>query len=440
MAKLMGKNKGAKRFSMNFAETVHENVVERASGSVMFGYLKLPHGVNLFKETPGSKELLDFLPYEVTATRHPDRNEARGTAMKGTYWYKLPFKIHRNIGPMKDAVVCPKTFHLPCPICDYRQQRIADGAPQSEIDSLRPSKRVLYAVVPRGNQNFEEKLHIWNISNACFQKKLDEEINEKPECGCFPDPDDGYTLAIRFSEEVFQKNKFASTSRIDFEEREAPIEDAIVEKLIKLDDVLNVLPNKELSALFFDEDGVDVDSEEDAIVEEVVASFTPQTRAKKAVAPVVKKPEPEEVEPVLTVQALEVDEEFYCVACAGTGLSTKGGRCAPCRGTGVNQGKLAEAEELKALGVEADAIMEDEVPFDDDEEVDVTPPAPVAKKPAVKPVAVKKVPLPVKKAPAAKLVCPFADQGLQFGVDVDVYDCCAACALWDKCIDAKEGK
>lgn len=439
MAKLMGKNKGAKRFSMNFAETVHENVVERASGSATFGYLKLPHGVNLFKETPGGKELLDFLPYEVTATRHPDKNEARGTAMKGTYWYKLPFKIHRNIGPMKDAVVCPKTFHLPCPICDYRQQRIADGAPQSEIDALRPSKRVLYAVVPRGNQNFEEKLHIWNISNACFQKKLDEEINEKPEYGCFPDPDDGYTLAIRFSEEVFQKNKFASTSRIDFEERDAPIEDAIVEKLIKLDEVLNVLPYKELSALFFDEDGVDVDTEEDAIVEEVVASFTPQTRTKKAVTPAIKKPvakpEPEEVERILTVHALEVDEDFYCLACSGTGVSSKGGRCVPCRGTGVNQHKLAEAEELKALGVTADAIMED-----GDEEVDVTPPTSVVKKPAVKPAPVKKVPLPVKKVSAIKLVCPFADQGLQFGVDADVYDCCAECALWDKCIDAKEGK
>ncbi|MDD4844950.1 MAG: hypothetical protein PHU31_11605, partial [Anaerotignum sp.] len=67
----MAKKTKAKK---KFKGTVSRNAAKQVRGA-SFGHLKLPKGLNVFKEEPGSRISLDIMPYEVTANNHPDRDE-----------------------------------------------------------------------------------------------------------------------------------------------------------------------------------------------------------------------------------------------------------------------------------------------------------------------------------------------------------------------------
>lgn len=230
---------------------VSRNAQKQVQGS-QYGYLNLPKGLSMFKEEPKSRVDLDIMPYEVTSQSHPDRDDEYGIAQPGSLWYKFPFLVHRNIGSDNTAVICPTTLKKKCPICEYRAQLMKDGAAWDEdsVKALKPSLRNLYSIIPKGSKKYEEKPHIWDISQFLFQNKLNEEIGENEKYETFPDLEDGYTLRIRFSEGSFGTNKFADTSRIDFVDRK-PYDEDILDKIPSLDELLEIKSYKELSALFF---------------------------------------------------------------------------------------------------------------------------------------------------------------------------------------------
>jgi len=222
----------------------------------------------MFREEPNTRVRLDFLPYRVTDPHHPDRDEELGIAVEGELWYKRPYKLHRNIGINNETIVCPTSVGKPCPICEYRARLLKEGSKWDDdaVRALRPSDRNLYVVVPLGHREYEEKPHVWDISQACFQKALNEELEEDEDRAVFPDLEEGYTLRIRFSEEKFGKNTFADTSRIDFIERDSVYSEDILEQVPNLDEVLTILPYKEIEAKLFDMDSepaklFDMDSE-----------------------------------------------------------------------------------------------------------------------------------------------------------------------------------
>jgi len=227
------------------------NASKRSHG-VAYSHLSIPSGVSIFREEPGSRIRLDIIPYEVKDPNHPDRDEEYEIAVPGTLWYKRPYWIHRNIGANNETVVCPSSVNKPCPICEYRAQLLKDGArwDDDNVRALKSSMRNLYLVIPRKSKDYPEQIHIWDISQFCFQSKLDEELLETEEYDSFPDLEEGYRLRIRFTEEQIGTNKFADTSRIDFEERE-PLDESILDQAPCLDEVLVVPSYKSLEAMFF---------------------------------------------------------------------------------------------------------------------------------------------------------------------------------------------
>ncbi len=236
--------------------------VDKQQRGAQYSHLNLPKGFPIFKEEPKSRVGLDFLPYEVTSEHHMDRDDEYGIAVPGTWWFKLPYFQHRNFGANNDYIVCPTTHGQACPICEHRQKLLAEGYSwnDDEVRALKPSKRNLYLVVPIKHADYEEKPHLWDISQFLFQDKLNEELAENEDWEAFPDPQDGYTVRVRFSEETFGTTKFADTSRIDFVERKKEYDDAFLDALPKLDDVLVVPSYKQVEALFYG--GMDMDEEE----------------------------------------------------------------------------------------------------------------------------------------------------------------------------------
>ena len=263
-----------KKKKISFADKVRANIEKQKSQKSQYGYLKLLKGVNVFKEEPGSRVKLDILPYVVTDPNHPDRDDELGIAVPGALWYKRPFKLHRNIGYNNMPLVCPTSIGKRCPICEYKQRLLKEGKDwrDDSVKALKTYLRNLYIVVPLDNKNYEERPYVWDISDHLFQNKLSIELEENPEYANFPDLEDGYTLRIRFTEEQFGKNKFADTSRIDFEKREKKYDESILDKVPNLDEVLVVLPYEQIEAKFFDseDDAVtDVDKAINEVVDEI---------------------------------------------------------------------------------------------------------------------------------------------------------------------------
>ena len=134
------------------------------------------------------------------------------------------------------------------------------------VKALKPSMRNLYIVIPKGNKKYDEKPHIWDISQFLFQDKLNEEIQESEEYETFPDLEEGYSLRIRFSEEFFGNNKYADTSRIDFKKREKPYKESILDEIPHLDELLEIPSYKTIEAMFFG--GLDKEEAEEEAEEE----------------------------------------------------------------------------------------------------------------------------------------------------------------------------
>jgi hypothetical protein len=377
-----------------FAGKVGANSHKQAASGATYGHLQLPKGINMFKEEPGGRCSIDIMPYMVTDTAHPDRDDVNQVAQVGDLWYKRPYKQHRNVGPSNDSAVCPSSIGKKCPICEYRARRIKEGAPDEEIKALRPSARNLYVVIPIGDKKMEEVPHIWDMSQFLFQDMLNEEIEENPEYEVFPDLEQGFTLAIRFSEETFKKNSYAKASRIDFRERDYEYPESILKDIPMLDEVLIVHPYATLEALFF---GSDPDA---------AATPTCAAPASEEEAPAPSARRRKTAAPAAATQEEEEDETPPPAA--------------PARRVRTVAPPAAKEEE------------EDETP----------PPAPARKvkapAPAAAPARAAK-PAPAAKAAPAKQadgnVCP---HGGEFGPSCETLDECDTCTLWSDCIDAKE--
>lgn len=248
----------AKRAS-RFGSNVTADIARRKAEGSSYGYLKLPQGVNIYKEAAG-KLKVDIIPYTVTDPNHMDGNpKFPDAANPGNPWYKKPILVHRSVGAENQSVVCPKTVGKKCPICEQRSKQQSQGVEKGDLVD-KAQLRNLYVVIPIGHKEYKEEFHIWDISNGNFQKKLDEELSENPDAGVFPDPSEGKTLSIRFNEETFNKNKYFEASRIDFEDREA-YEDSIMDQAPNLDNVISIPTYKELEKMFLEID--DEEGEED---------------------------------------------------------------------------------------------------------------------------------------------------------------------------------
>lgn len=424
------KTKGVSKFRA----AVAANVKKQKSEGAKYGYFTLPSDLKLFKEEPGSRITLDIIPYVVTDPKHMDRDAEKDIATVGEQWYKKPYFVHRGVGANNESYVCPSTIGKKCPICEYRAKLLKEGRDYQDPDikALRPSKRNLYVVVPLNSKEYDQKPHLWDISQFLFQDKLNEELNEDPDKSVFPDPDEGYSLRIRFSEEQFGKNKFASTSRIDFIERDHQYTEKEIKALPDIDSILRILSFKALEAKFFDYEDDDEDDNftsvrgelevEEEILEldedDLEPSDEEEDEEYEDEDDDLEEDEDEDEEEIEEEDAdeddeeedeIDIPEEERCVACSGTGKSSKGTKCKPCDGTGRKK-------------------------VEDDEEEEEEKPAP-KKKTKAEPKKKTKEKAPAKTKKSAKNKCP---HGYRFGADCEQYDECDECEVWDACIDAKD--
>lgn len=372
----MKKNKKKSKFK----GAVSRNAERQNRGS-QYGYLRLPKGINMFKEEPKTRVELDIIPYVVTCDNHPDRDEEYGIAVKGELWYKRPFWLHRGVGSDNQSIVCPSSVGKPCPICEYRAQLLKDGAEWDDdtVKALKPSMRNLYVVIPKKNKNYPEEPHIWGISQFLFQDKLNEEIQENEEYETFPDLEEGYSLRIRFAEGTFGSNKFAEVSRIDFIERKKPYDESILEKIPSLDDILEVLPYPTIESMFFGNMSPDEDEEYD------------DEDVKK------KRKEDEDIDDDMEEEEDEDIDEDY------------------------------EDDEEDEEEDDEDKDEEDEEDEEEEEEHD-------KKKSKKSPPKRRQSHSKVTKS-KGKNKCPY---GHEFGVDNDSYDDCDNCEVWEKCLEASD--
>lgn len=242
-----------KKSTSNFRGKIVHDSQKQQKAAVTYGHLLLPKNVNIFNPEPESKVKLDFLPYEVTDERHPDRDAELNIAIPGTLWYKRPYKLHRNIGVNNDSYVCPTSIGKKCPICEYRQKRIKEGADREETDTMKTSQRNLYVVVPLDSKKYEKVPSIFDISQYLFQNMLNKELEDNEEYGIFPDIEEGLTLKIRFEASTIGSSKpFAEVGRIDFYERDEKYTTDIMEKIPNLDKVLKILTYDELHSIYFE--------------------------------------------------------------------------------------------------------------------------------------------------------------------------------------------
>jgi hypothetical protein len=383
----------------SFKGKVAANSAQQRSKQSNYGHLILPRGVSVFTPEPGSRISLDFMPYIVTDDNHPDRNDELEIAVKGSIWYKRPYKTHRSVGAENATIVCPSSIGKKCPICDYRKKKLDSGTKWDDPDvrPLRPSERTLYLVNPKGSKKFEEKLHVWDFSNFLFQNQLDEELEENPDFGEFPSLENGLTLKVRFSEETFEKNKYAATSRIDFEERDYAYPEEMLTDAPSLDEVLAVKSYEEIQKLFFEAGEIEEDEAETGEEAKPIRTLAkPKTNgdARRTV-----RAADDEQEAVEEVEEVEEEEK----KATPKTIDKKPLQRAPLR-------RAAEPE-----------------PEEEEEE------RPVARAAAPKRVVTAST-APKRVAAASDETCP---SGYGFGEDCDQHDECEECPVWNNCYAAK---
>ena len=287
----------AKKRRSNFRGKVNKDSKRQTSG---YGYLNLPKGISVFNPEPKSVVKLDFMPYEITSKRHPDRNVEDEIAVPESLWYKRPFKIHRNIGVDNEKVVCLTSIGKPCPICEKRAELIRQDADKEDTDALKQSTRNLYVVIPLDSKKHDAEPHIMDMSQYLCQNEINNTLEEDEEFEVFPDLEEGLTLKCRFDSSTIGSSKpFAELGKVTMLERKEQYTEDILDNIPNLDEVLNILTYKELEAKFLELD--EDDTADDTPEEEEKPA---RTRKRKEA-----KPDSDEEKPRSRMRKKEPEEE-----------------------------------------------------------------------------------------------------------------------------------
>jgi len=183
------------------------------------------------------------------------------------------------------------------------------------------------------------------------------------------------------------KNKFVEAGRIDFADREDFGED-VLEAVVDLDKVLKILPYEEIEGLFQSGGSEAPEKAQEGLAEPEKKGRTVVrgTGTKKPVPPEQESPEedalqglekkakttakPPADEPSTdddrAADVPEDDEE--CIACDGTGKTTKGKTCPICDGTGKNEPAAQEEDHGTKPKAKAKPEPEEEQPEEQQED------------------------------------------------------------------------
>jgi len=218
--------------------------------------------VEYFKPQKGNMSLL-VVPYEVSLDDHPDR------VKKGNSWCRFPIAVHYNVGIEESSYICPKTIGKPCPICEDRARMMKEARTENDKDEakeLKPQQRELYNILDL--EDPDKGVQLWDVALGNFGELLDEEIdNGNEKYDTFYDPDEPYSVEVRFKQASFGGNKYLEASKIDFEEAD-PMEDDDLDNAIPLDQVCVILEYDQLQKVYLGIGDHDGESESESESEE----------------------------------------------------------------------------------------------------------------------------------------------------------------------------
>jgi len=235
---------------MNFEEKIKNNVKNKDvygnSNSKRSIDIK-DHDVEFYKAKKG-KILLDIIPYLAGTDNHP------GKVKKGDHEYVMEYYEHKEIGAGKHSFLCMQmTFGKPCPICEERENmKKQDDWDKDIVKSLYPKRRVLYNVIDVLNK--EAGLMLFSVAHFSFENEVllavQEKVNEGGEVICFPDLENGKTVACSGREKIMPKYTFVEFHNFSFRDREA-YNKKMVNKTIALDTLLVIPTYEEVDNEFF---------------------------------------------------------------------------------------------------------------------------------------------------------------------------------------------
>lgn len=379
----------------NFRGTVSADAKKQKSNDKGKSYLVLPNGIEMYNIEKNMKEVsLDIIPYTVTDKKHPSRDASIGIALEGSLWYRRPILIHRNIGIDNEVIICPKSVGKPCPICDH-QKKLFDEEQKEAAIELYPKPRSLYVVIPRGEKDFEEVPHIWDMSDRLFQEILNDDLEIHDEYETFPDLEEGFTLDLTLKWKTLGKSRFPETRSIDFIERK-PIDEKILKDVPDVDNMLIILSYEEIESKFFE-----MDDEDDAGKLKETEDTPSTERKRKTIAP-EKEESNDEFTPPSWDELNEMSRRRIERFCDKNNIS-------------VDPGDYEDTDEdniefKKAIAKELDIEL------------------PAEKKSS-------RAPKKEKEIETTDDDCP---NGYEYGVDWDSKPKCGECEVWNTCGDANE--
>jgi len=219
--------------------------------------LNLPEGAKLFSLKSDKAVRLDILPYIV--------GKGNPWADEGTLHYERTFWVHRGIGVDQSSYIClRKTCNEKCPVCEYRAKLSKDpDADEDLIKDLAPKERQLFNVIDTRDR--DKGVQLWDISFHLFGKSLDARIRNADEDDGyenFAELEDGFTLKLGIEEGHYGKISFYSVETIDFKPRKEDYDEDILEEVYCLDELLNIIPYKELKQILLQTEDDDDDENE----------------------------------------------------------------------------------------------------------------------------------------------------------------------------------
>lgn len=191
---------------------------------------------------------LNILPYQIKSPKHPE--VVAGRRKVGQWDYLLDVWVHRNLGPNKKDMLCPKaTYGKACPACEERQ-KLRDEGREEEAKAFTPSRRAIYNIQLIGRNGPEDAPMIFATSHHCFNKELIEEASASSK-GPVPIPfasigPEGKVVSFRVSEKDLGTNKFCEAKSFQFLDRDEEVSDEVLEQCVSLDEHLIVPTSKQI--------------------------------------------------------------------------------------------------------------------------------------------------------------------------------------------------
>lgn len=198
-------------------------LTERRGGSKFDNWIR-ENGPRFFKPKAGDN-FIRILPNTWVGSKH----------------YALPIRLHRDIGPDRQAYLCLNENDFSpeknCPICDERSSLVRRKADQKEVDDLRARTTSLIYLIDRSGE--DQGPLIWSISNKSDLEILAQSLEKRAQRYLpIAHPVDGYDI------EFFREGEGINTRYRGF--KVARSTSPITDDADKMDEWLNYIEDNPL--------------------------------------------------------------------------------------------------------------------------------------------------------------------------------------------------